>query len=424
MRKTVGAVVAVAGLLVACAPAEPGTQSDPEPPVHAQASVDYEQIPLEEADALGDVIDNCMAMGLVAVENAMGENIVFSPVSWCMALGMLAGGATEDGLEQVETALGASVEDGSRALNALGGELARFEDDPSVVSEEELPEHPVLHRAMSAVARDDLDVEQDYLNHLARFFDVDVARADLTSDEGMEVLSEWVREHTGGRIQDTAIEPNPELVLVLQDALLFAAAWSREFPEPRLTMDFTNFDGSVVQPRMVQDARTMNYSYVDGWKSGQVPFTSDFTATFILPPVDTEALTPQLRERILGQMERTDIDLQFPRFTLETRVDLLEHLDAWDLGSLKEPEALPLEGIQPDRGLHVQQAQQQAMIDVSETGTVAVAVTEVGVEEMAQAPPETALHLVRPFYMLITHDASGTDIFQVAIRQLESSDDA
>ena len=65
------------------------------------------------------------------------------------------------------------------------------------------------------------------------------------------------------------------------------------------------------------------------------------------------------------------------------------------------------------------------MIAVSETGTVAVAVTEVGVgEEMAQAPPETALHLVRPFYMLITHDASGTDIFQVAIRQLESSDDA
>src|SRR5699024_10908428 len=125
-----------------------------------------------------------------------------------------------------------------------------------------------LHRAFNAVAREDLVVEQDYLDHLSRWFDVDVARADLRSQEGMEVLSEWIREHTGGRIQETAIEPDPDLVLVLQDALLFAAAWEREFEEAHLTMDFTNFDGSVVQPLMVQDMDTMPYSFVDGWASG------------------------------------------------------------------------------------------------------------------------------------------------------------
>ncbi len=424
MHRLVVALGLVAGFLAACAPAPGEPTTEPAAEItHARATVDFEQTPLEEADALHEVVDNCIAMGLTVLEGASDENIIFSPVSWCMALGMLAGGATNDALTQVEAAFGADVEASSQALNALAGALARYEGDPASVSEDELPAEPILHRAGNAVARDDLDIEQDYLNHLARWFDVDVTRADLTSDESTEVLSQWIREHTGGRIQETAIEPSPDLVLVLQDALLFAAAWAREFEQARLTMDFTNFDGSVVQPLMIQDAGVMPYSYVDGWKSGQVPFTSDFTATFILPPVDTDVLTPELRGRILEGMAPTDVSLQFPKFALETSVDLLEHLDAWALDSLDDSSRTPLEGIEPDRGLHVQQAHQQAMIDVSETGTVAAAVTEIGIEESAQAPPDTALHLVRPFYMLITHEATGTDIFQVGVRELESRTD-
>ena len=65
--------------------------------------------------------------------------------------------------------------------------------------------------------------------------------------------------------------------------------------------------------------------------------------------------------------------------------------------------------------LCVGQAQQQAVLRVAEEGTVAAAVTEIGVVfESAMPEPTETVDFDRPFLFTINHDATDWPLFQAA----------
>lgn len=381
--------------------------------------VAHEQFTLDDAEAFDAVRDACTRMGLTTLASD-DDNVVFSPLSLCMALGMLSGGATNEARAELEQLFGAPIDDVQVALNALAGELQAFEVDPATVDEDDLPESPAVHRATNVVVRPDLPVEQDYLDSLSRYFDSTLMQADLSSAQSKPLLDEWVREHTGGRIEESAMQPNPDLVLVLQDALLFAAAWQWPFNPSHSTFTFHNEDGSTAEVDQIGHLRSLQYAEVDGWQAARVAFTSDFTASFILPPADGGELTSAVRSDLLEAMQEQMVSFSFPRFQLEGKTELLPLLDAFGIDSLTQPDSRPLDGI-ADVGppLFLGQAAQQAVIDVGEAGAVAAAVTELGVEAVSAPMVEVTLVLNRPFYLLITHDETTTDLFQTAVRNLD-----
>lgn len=410
-------LILAAVLVAACSP---GGGDTPGSGGAADLQSDVEHVQVSPGDASGfeTVVERCTAMGLTALAFEAQDNMVYSPLSWCMALGMLAGGTTNAARDEVEAAFGVSVEEAQEALNALAGELAAFEADPGSIDDDELPESPAVHRATNVVVHEGYEVKEDYLDSLARYFDAGMMEADLTSPESKEILSEWVRHHTGGRIEESAIEPNPDLVMVLQDALLFAAAWDREFQPSTSTMEFTNLDGSVASVDQISDLREIDYAETEGWQAGRLGLGADFTATFILGPDAEAELTPERRAGLLGGLEPVMVDLVFPKFELEGTTELRDLMPQLGLRSLLDGGTLPLEDIAEGDKLHVGQAAQQAMIKVSESGVVGAAVTEIGVEAESAPVPGATLHLDRPFYLLITHTDTDTDLFQVAVRDL------
>ncbi|PUB32208.1 serine protease inhibitor [Promicromonospora sp. AC04] len=412
------AVVATAVLaLAACGPAadEGLEQSDAERVVITPA----------DATASPDAVAATEELGLLALRatEEPDDNALVSPASLAFALALLAEGANGETATSLDAALGASGEDRTSAYNALAGALAEHDGDPGVAQDDELPDSPVLHLANQAVLDDQLDVEQGYLDALASAFDAGVQRTDLGSPEGKKVLDAWVNHNTGGLIEKSAIEPDPDLRLVLQNAILLAARWQTPFEEHSTSdQDFTGPDGTA-PTEMLHAAESWAYAEDGGWAAVRLPYAEAFHADVLLPPIGTDPATiapktlTALTEALDAESPRL-VDLAMPTLELEPPVlDLAPALEEAGLGGLYE--APDLSGISITQDLAVSQAFQQAYLSLDEAGTVAAAVTEIGAaESSAQVPTDPAIRMYvdRPYLLRIAHTETNLPVFLAAVR--------
>lgn len=408
--------LATCGVLTACAPAadEGLERSDAE-----RVVVTVADIPAS-ADAVAATED----LGLLALRATAEpkDNALVSPASLTFALALLAEGARGKTATALDAALGASGEDRTAAYNALAAELARYDGDPGVAQDDELPDRPVLHLANQAVLDDQLVVEQDYLDALASAFDAGVQRTDLGAGAGKKVLDAWVNHHTGGLIEESAIEPDPSLRLVLQNAILLAARWDTPFEKDSTRdEDFTGPDGT--EPvEMLHGTESWGYAEHDGWAAVRLPYAEAFHADVLLPPegtdpADVEPGTLTALATALDGAAPQLVELSMPTLELEPpALDLAPALEGVRLGGLYgEPD---LTGISTTEQLRVSQVMQQASLNLDEEGTVAAAVTEIGMEATGAMPGEPAVRMTvdRPYLLRIAHTETHLPLFLAAVR--------
>jgi len=379
-------------------------------------------VPVGDATALPDVVAATRRIGTTTLRLAPRDtNNVVSPSSLVLALGMLTEGARGSTLAALDAALGTTGEDRRAALAALRGALLANDGDPAAATADELPERPIIHLASRVVTDDGFEVDPAYLDALADVFDAGVQQADLGSEAGMDVLSAWIRHHTGGLIEKTGIEPDPDLRLVLQDAILLAARWQTPFehhataPRP-----FTLPDGSPVDTKTMAAMSSFAYAEVEGWRAVRLPYVEALHADVLLPPPGTDPAeaSPELLAEVSAALDSAKpelIDLTLP--TLDLKPEKLGLLDV--LPAIGAPvlcaDAPDLSGMGPG-DLCVGQAVQQAVLKVDEEGTVAAAVTEIGVVEVSAPTPDHTLHFDRPFLLTISHTETAWPLFLAAIR--------
>ncbi|GAA4692894.1 serpin family protein [Promicromonospora umidemergens] len=360
-----------------------------------------------------------LALGATAEPDA---NTLVSPASLAFALALLAEGARGETAASLDAALGAPGEDRTSAYNALQGALAKHDGDPGVVQDDELPDRPVLHLANQAVLDDGLAVEQDYLDALATAFDAGVQGTDLGTDEGKAVLDAWVDHHTGGLIEESALEPDPALRLVLQNAVLLAAAWETPFEESATRdEDFTGPDGTE-PTEMLHGAQSWAYAESGGWAAVRLPYVDAFHADVLLPPAGTDPaeVSPETLTALTSTLDdappRT-VELAMPTLELEPpALDLAPALAEAGLGGLYD--GPDLSGITTAEPLQVSQVWQQAYLSLDADGTVAAAVTEIGVETSGAMPTAPAARMVvdRPYLLRIAHTETALPLFLAAVR--------
>lgn len=415
-RRTAAFAAAAAVLVVtACGPAadEGLVRSDAE-----RAAV-----ALADAPASAGAVTATEHLGLLALRATQEpeENALVSPASLSFALALLAEGARGETAASLDAALGAAGADRTSAYNALAGALTRYDGDPGVVRDDELPDRPLLHLANQAVLDDELAVEQDYLDALATSFDAGVQRTDLGSGDGKAVLDAWVDEHTGGLIEESAIDPDPMLRLVLQNAVLLAARWDTPFEEGSTRdVDFTGPAGT--RPiEMLHGTAPWSYAERDGWAAVRLPYSEAFHADVLLPPhgTDPAEVSPGTLAALTGALDAEApraVELTMPSLELRPPVlDLAPALEEAGLGGLfGKPD---LSGITTAEPVRLSQAWQQAYLRLDEEGTVAAAVTELGVEAGSAVPEQAVPMLVdRPYLLRIAHTETALSLFLAAVR--------
>lgn len=429
-RLAAAAVLAPLSLaLAACGGTDPGSAAV------LRSDVERRSVAVSDAPAVPDVVAATDELGRAMLAPGLlegsgcpahqGPVTVVSPASLAVALAMLAEGAGTTTRDALDAALGASGDARTDAFNALAAAVGRYDGDPAVVQDDELPDTPLLHLANQAVIDDQLTPLDAYLDALAEGFGAGLQHADLGGQEGKAVLDAWANEHTGGLIDASAIEPDPDLRLVLQNAVLLAARWQQPFTDTRDAEPFTLADGSQVRAEAVWGMPEVPYAVVGGWRAVRLPYTEGFHADVILPPAGSETMSDDgapappdaatwaaLDAALAGTEPRT-VELTMPTLDVRTGpMDLCAALHAAGLGELYgEPD---LSGISDD-DLNLAQAFQQVVLQVDAEGTVAAALTELGMQATSAPLGDVEMTVDRPYLLRITHTDTSWPLFLAAI---------
>lgn len=408
----------VVGLLAltACSPTPDDTSS--------RSAMEYQPASLEEATSVDDVVRATTALGAAALQfYDAEENVVLSPASIAMAFAMLAEGAEGEAADELDGFLGASQDERTRAFSALQATLAEYDGDPASIQDDDLPERPMVHMANQAVVRDNGDVKDTYLDTLAKHYDAGVQEVDFSSDAAQRILDEWVNHHTGGLIEESGVEPTEKTLMVLQNAILMAAAWAAPFDTAQ-PGNFTAPGGELIQVDTMGQILTAQYTEYQNAQIIRLPYTESFAMDVVLPAEGQSArsLSAGDWEQISQRLTRTNagmqvnfsmpvMDIESPRQTS----DMLRFLSE-DQGLDQTLAGNSLDGIM-ESDLWIESVNHQAILQVDEAGTVAAAVTEIEVAEVSAPVVEDSIemHVDRPFVLRIVQSETEWPLFMAAI---------
>jgi serpin B len=349
----------------------------------------------------------------VHARESESPNVVLSPLSASMALGMAMNGADGATYDEMRAALGfgsLAREDVNAAYRNLMDLLLGL--DPSVE----------ITVANSTWARDGFPFLPSFYDVVAQFFDAEAHVLDFASDQAPAVINGWVEEQTHGRI-DTIIEQiRPSAVMFLLNAVYFKGSWRTRF-DVRDTRDaeFHLDDGGSVQvPMMHASNLEVRMAYDRDAQIAELPYGAGaFTMVLVQPPpastlADLVAgLDAATWDRWMGALGTLiDADLAMPRFEIEYDRVLDETLQAIGMQQAFDGYRADFSRMSAVDGLYIEEVRQKTFLRVDEEGTEAAAATSVEVG-LVSAPP--AMRLDRPFLLAIRERHSGTILFIGAI---------
>jgi serine protease inhibitor len=349
----------------------------------------------------------------IAVE---GQNLVFSPYSAAVALGMARVGARGQTAVEMDAVLYADLAgDLNAGFNALEQALASRPGEFETVDGPLALELATANRIWS---QDGLPLEQPFLETLAGNYGAGVRLVDYAEDtEGArQQINDWVSDRTNDRIP--MLIPvgilNPSTRLVLTNAVYLNAPWAVPF-SPAGDDIFRRLDGTEVQtPFMRLD---IDFAYGEGpdYQAIELPYIGGELSMVVLVPeagafAEVEALlTATSLANLPAQLEPRAMFFRFPKFEFRVTASLSDALK-----NLGMPTAFgagaDFSGITGSAALSISEVLHEAFIAVDELGTEAAAATAVAFDESAPADP---VHLTvdRPFIFFIRDVETNTILF-------------
>ena len=378
------------------------------------------------------------------------DNVVFSPTSIALALGMARAGARGDTGAEIDDVLHAGgSEELLNGLNALDQALSArdgtWKDDDG---EREL----ALRIANASFGQNGWAIEQSYLDSLAATFGSGLHLVDYIADPeaARQAINGWVSQRTAGRIPELLAPPDVTSAtrLFLVNAIYMKAEWEGWFDEDATEKaPFVRLDGSKVDVDMMSRwaggmGPLIPFARGSGWKAVDLRYKSPpgsppLAMTVVLPD-DLQAfeskLDGELLERIVAKLDAErqsfiepecppefadtgcypyDLRLFLPRFSIDTGAELSSLLVAAGMPSAFDSASADFTGINRQEPVHINAVIHQANIDVDEHGTEAAAATAVGMDTGGgpSALDEHTVRFDRPFLFFVRDVETGTILF-------------
>lgn len=341
------------------------------------------------------------------VPAAEGPNVLTSPLSVSMALGMTANGARNETWDAMRTALGFGSMSEEEVNAAYRGLIDQLEARASGVE---------WRLANSVWHEQTFPVEQAFLDVLRTSFDAEARALDFSSPDAPRTISSWAEEKTGGRIKDLIQFINPLEIMFLVNAVYFKAPWTTAF-EPNATRDgpFTRDNGQVVTARMMTSDAVRPFFRNDDVEAVELLYADSAFGMVLVRPVKgtaAELVESLSASRWQGWMEGLQpgrVMLTMPKFRFDFEAQLKDPLVAMGMGIAFTPFVADFGRITTVRDdLYISRVIHKSFIDVHELGTEAAAATAVGVSVTSMPPVIT---IDGPFAFAIRERSSGTILF-------------
>ena len=346
------------------------------------------------------------------------ENRISSPVSFWIALGMLAETTGGESRQQILDALG--VEDLESLRTGTQALWRRLYRDDGVAA---------TRLASSIWINDDFAYFEEPLNTLAEWYYAGSYAADMGTAEADQAIADWLDAQTENLLQEStsAIETDRLTALRLYSTIYYYGGWSAEFNPSQNTEDvFTHADGSEVTATFMHKTQDGRVLLGDTFTAGYLN-TKNTSVCFVLPDegvtVDQVLADSALWESLFdgARWENRKVEWSLPKFDVQSDLELQETMEALgitgvfqegkaDFSPLIDGGALAEQGLLPPV---LNTAHQAARLQVDEEGIRAVAYTELGADTGAAEPPEEIIemNLNRPFLVVISSPVEGVPLF-------------
>ncbi len=329
-------------------------------------------------------------LAAVAAENP-NTNVLVSPASVTVALGMLLNGAAGDTYTELASVLGVSD---LAAFNATAGRL-----EGSANSLWLAEGFPVLDRFRETIATD----------YGALIETVNFSAA-ATTDQ----INDWVAEQTRDRIPTIVDQVDPATEALLINAIYFKDNWATQFdPERTQPTDFTLADNSTTSVSMMRGKQSVPYAEAEGYQLVELAYENDALSMVLVLPDEVTTLTDFLATVTLADIETTlstslveAVNIGLPRFTVDFNTSLNRPLQA--LGIRQIFGGADFSNL-ADVPLSVSDTIHKTFIQVDEEGTEAAAVTGISVTRVMVE--ELSVTFDRPFLYLLRDRDSGAPVF-------------
>ena len=345
-----------------------------------------------------------------------GENLLISPLSVMIALAMAANGADGETLSEMEKALGdIPVETLNEYLSHYIKNLPSGDDYK-------------LHTANSIwTKKGEISVKKGFLEKNEIYYDAAVYERSFDNDTAREVNA-WVSEHTDGMIDHLINEIDPDLLLILINAVCFDAAWAMPYAESDVRdLDFTNGDGSVVSVDMMYSRETRYLSdknttgFIKDYADGKYQFVALLPDEGVAIEDYISSLTAKKIENLLASEKTCEVRAGLPKFEYDFEISLPEILMDMGMEDVFSASRADFSGI-CETPVFIGDVLHKAFISVKEDRTKAAAVTGIftyGTSAQTNPTPPKEVILDRPFVYMIVDSETKLPIFIGTVVSME-----
>ena len=355
---------------------------------------------------------NRFAFDLLREASRPGDNLFLSPFSASLALGMTMNGAGGETWNQMRDVLGfgglteEEINAGYASLIQVLTEL-----DPAV-------ETAIGNSVWTQLG---FPPRAEFVETLREFFGAEAMELDFTSPSASGRINEWVRSATGGQIEEIVPAGVPlEAVMYLINAIYFKAPWTFEIdPEDTRTEPFYPEDRSPQTVPLMTILREFPYAETSRFQAVDLPYGGGAFSMTVFVPRDgvrvddvVAALDSTAWGDIVAGFHETEVELFFPRFRMEYERDLKDDLAALGMVDAFDDRKADLTRLSPVDGLWISSVLQKALVEVTEEGTEAAAVTVPTVAPPPEPPPPPpTVRADRPFLFFIRERLTGAILF-------------
>ncbi|XP_019720504.1 neuroserpin isoform X2 [Hippocampus comes] len=350
------------------------------------------------------------------------DNIVFSPLSVALALGMVELGARGASLEEIRLALGFD--------NLLpGAEFSLLQNLTTALSEDDT--QYTVRLANSLFLQEGIAFNPEFLHLMQKFFRAHLYTVDFGQSAAVaEQINSWVENQTESKIRNllSAEDFSSVTRLTMVNGIYFRGSWKNQFrPENTRTFSFSRDDGSEVQTLMMYQQGDFYYGeFSDGSQEAggvyqvlEMLYEGDDMSMMIVLPrqeVPLSSLEPIIKAPLLEEwannVKRQKVEVYLPRFKVEQKMDLKETLQELGIKSIfsKDADLSAMTVVSGGKELYIGRAVQKAYLEVTEEGAEGA----VGSGMIAQTrtlvlyPQVMADH---PFFFIIRNRRTGSILF-------------
>ncbi len=428
MKKTLLATIAAALALTSCGSvSDPGVKSEKKQEKVLPKSFQAQELTAQTgqsgvtAETTDDFVSGVSDFSAEFFKQVMtenqGNNVLISPESVLMCMGMVANGAEGETLDELtQTLVGGSLD----TLNKGCMDWYKRQN--------ELDAPFTIKNANSAWLKEGLNVKQDYLNTVSDVFGAVTVTAPF-DDSTVNDINIWCSNKTDGMIPDLLDRLPDSAKMVLINAICFEGEWQEQYENYQCKREnFTSFDGSVSEVTMLNSVETQ---YVeDGSATGFVkPYEGSYSFMAVLPNegISVFDYAASMTGETLSSLykDRTgiyDVECKLPEFSYDWDGQLIGTLANMGIHRAFDEDNAEFSGMTDDCQLYVNQVIHKTHIELDRNGTKAAAATAALMTEGGVMEPEPRevkqVYLDRPFIYAIIDCENGLPVFIGCVNQL------